>query len=78
MCWGLDNNLTALVSGFTPAQTTVVKGMIAGAVNLTLGLSLGQHFPALARLGAGTHLANNHLTASREPPPMKPIDRIKD
>jgi drug/metabolite transporter (DMT)-like permease len=52
LCWGLDNNLTALVSGFTPAQTTVAKGLIAGTVNLMLGLSLGQHLPGAARLGA--------------------------
>jgi drug/metabolite transporter (DMT)-like permease len=52
LCWGLDNNLTALVSGFTPAQTTVAKGLIAGTVNLVLGLSLGQHLPGAARAGA--------------------------
>jgi drug/metabolite transporter (DMT)-like permease len=52
LCWGLDNNLTALVSGFTPAQTTAAKGLIAGTVNLMLGLSMGQHFPAPAPLAA--------------------------
>ncbi|MCC6652881.1 MAG: DMT family transporter, partial [Candidatus Eisenbacteria bacterium] len=31
VCWGLDNNLTALVSGFTPAQTTAIKGIGAGS-----------------------------------------------
>lgn len=52
VCWGMDNNLTALVSGFTPAQTTVVKGLIAGTVNLVLGLLLGQHLPGALRVGA--------------------------
>jgi drug/metabolite transporter (DMT)-like permease len=52
VCWGMDNNLTALVSGFTPAQTTVAKGLIAGAVNLVLGVSLGQHLPGAARVSA--------------------------
>ncbi|PYR45757.1 MAG: EamA family transporter [Acidobacteria bacterium] len=51
VCWGIDNNLTALVSGFTPAQTTLAKGLIAGTVNLVLGLSLGQHLPGAARVG---------------------------
>jgi len=51
-CWGLDNNLTALVSGFTPAQTTVAKGVIGGAVNLALGVALGQHLPPAGRLVA--------------------------
>jgi len=35
-CWGLDNNLTALVDGFTPAQTTLAKGVFAGGANLAL------------------------------------------
>jgi drug/metabolite transporter (DMT)-like permease len=40
VCWGIDNNLTALIDGFTPAQTTVVKGVVAGTLNLALGLWL--------------------------------------
>jgi drug/metabolite transporter (DMT)-like permease len=52
LCWGLDNNLTALVSGFTPAQTTVAKGLIAGTVNLILGLSLGQRLPGTNQIAA--------------------------
>jgi drug/metabolite transporter (DMT)-like permease len=50
LCWGLDNNLTALVSGFTPAQTTVAKGLIAGSVNLLIGLALGEHLPGTGRV----------------------------
>lgn len=52
LCWGLDNNLTALVSGFTPAQTTVVKGLGAGTVNLLLGLWLEGRAPGLATVAA--------------------------
>lgn len=37
-CWGLDNNFTALIDGYTPAQTTLAKGAVAGAFNLALGL----------------------------------------
>ena len=40
ICWGLDNNLTALVDGFTPAQTTLAKGVCAGALNLGLAFAL--------------------------------------
>lgn len=40
VCWGVDNNLTSLISGYTPAQTTLVKGLVAGSVNLTIGLLL--------------------------------------
>ncbi len=35
--WGLDNNLTSVIAGYTPAQTTFVKGLAAGSVNLLLG-----------------------------------------
>jgi drug/metabolite transporter (DMT)-like permease len=36
VCWGLDNSCTALVDGFTPAQTTFVKGLVAGSFNLIM------------------------------------------
>lgn len=36
--WGLDNNFTALIDGLTPSQSTMYKGLFAGAVNLALGL----------------------------------------
>lgn len=45
VCWGLDNNLTAMVSGFTPAQTTAIKGIGAGTVNLAIGLALEGGIP---------------------------------
>ncbi len=41
-CWGLDNNLQSLVDGFTPAQSTCIKGAVAGAVNLALAHVVAQ------------------------------------
>lgn len=38
IAWGLDNNFTAVIDRFTPAQVTFAKGLIAGSANLTLGL----------------------------------------
>jgi len=46
LCWGMDNNLTSVVSGFTPAQTTLVKGTIAGVANLLLGVVVEHRLPA--------------------------------
>jgi len=46
VCWGIDNNLTAVIDGYTPEQTTVAKGLVAGAVNLSLGLAVGGALPA--------------------------------
>lgn len=39
-CWGLDNNLTALIDGLTPAQVTLAKGLVAAAVNLSVAQAL--------------------------------------
>jgi len=38
-CWAVDNHLTALIDGITPARSTLVKGLAAGTVNLALGLA---------------------------------------
>lgn len=38
--WGLDNHLTALIDGITPSQSTFWKGLVAGTVNLSIGLML--------------------------------------
>jgi drug/metabolite transporter (DMT)-like permease len=40
VCWGLDNHLTALIDSMTPSQIAFWKGIIAGGVNLGVGLSL--------------------------------------
>ena len=55
LCWGLDNNLTALIDGFTPAQTTLIKGIVAGGANLLLSVFLeGVEFvPATIGLALG-------------------------
>ena len=44
--WGLDNNLTRKVALNDAALLTAIKGISAGAVNLTLALSLGAALPA--------------------------------
>lgn len=39
-CWGIDNHLTALTDGATPHAVTFVKGVVAGTVNLLIGISI--------------------------------------
>jgi drug/metabolite transporter (DMT)-like permease len=39
VCWGIDNNVTALLDGYTPAQATLIKGAVAGALNLSIGIA---------------------------------------
>lgn len=41
LSWGVDNHLTALIDGITPAQITFWKGIVAGSVNTGLGLLMG-------------------------------------
>jgi drug/metabolite transporter (DMT)-like permease len=48
--WGLDNNLTRKVSLADPLQIVQLKGLIAGPVNLVLGLSLGASLPSLSAM----------------------------
>jgi drug/metabolite transporter (DMT)-like permease len=38
LCWGIDNNLTRKLSSADPVQIAMLKGLVAGAVNLALGL----------------------------------------
>ena len=40
ICWAVDNHLSALIDGMTPARSTLWKGTIAGVANLTLGIAL--------------------------------------
>ncbi len=46
IAWGLDNNLTRKVSLADPLQIVELKGLIAGPVNLALGLWAGASMPA--------------------------------
>ncbi len=46
-CWALDNQLTALIDGISPARSTFWKGLAAGGVNLSLGIAF-ERFAASA------------------------------
>jgi drug/metabolite transporter (DMT)-like permease len=45
LAWGIDNNLTRKVSGSDPMQIAMLKGLVAGTVNLGLAFALGAHLP---------------------------------
>jgi drug/metabolite transporter (DMT)-like permease len=40
VCWGIDNAITASLDSYSPSQITLAKGLVAGSVNLALGLVL--------------------------------------
>ncbi len=50
--WGVDNNLTRKLSAADPVQIAMVKGLVAGAVNLGLALAHGAHLPSLPQVAA--------------------------
>jgi drug/metabolite transporter (DMT)-like permease len=45
LCWAIDNNLTRKVSGGEATFIAGAKGLVAGAVNLAIGLALGASAP---------------------------------
>jgi drug/metabolite transporter (DMT)-like permease len=48
--WALDNNLTRKVSLSDPVQVAMMKGLVAGSINLLLALWQGVHVPGFATL----------------------------
>ena len=46
LCWGIDNNLTRKLSSADPVQIAMLKGLVAGLVNLLLAIANGAHMPA--------------------------------
>lgn len=52
LCWAVDNSVTAALDTIAPAQITLAKGIVAGSVNLLIGLAIEGGLPARAVLGA--------------------------
>jgi threonine/homoserine efflux transporter RhtA len=50
--WAIDNNLTKYVGSLDATVLAALKGVIAGIVNVTLALSLGQQLPSAAVIGS--------------------------
>jgi drug/metabolite transporter (DMT)-like permease len=47
LCWAIDNNLTRRISAGDAVQIAAIKGLAAGAVNLSIAWWLGSTLPAL-------------------------------
>lgn len=50
--WGIDNNLTRRLSSADPVQIAMLKGLVAGAINLTLALTQGAGLPSTGTIVA--------------------------
>jgi drug/metabolite transporter (DMT)-like permease len=53
LCWGIDNNLTRKLSTSDPVQIGMIKGLVAGCMNLILALWLGASLPGPGIAAAG-------------------------
>lgn len=51
IAWGIDNNLTRKLSGGDPLQIAMIKGLVAGAVNLMLAFARGATLPSYLTVG---------------------------
>jgi len=49
-CWAIDNNLTQKVSGGNPVQIAMLKGIVAGSVNILLALAQGATWPSVVSI----------------------------
>ncbi|MFG1249571.1 DMT family transporter [Xanthobacter flavus] len=52
LCWGIDNNLTRKLSSADPVQIAMLKGLIAGTINLVVALGHGASFPSAGAVAA--------------------------
>ncbi|MBC7522329.1 MAG: EamA family transporter [Sandarakinorhabdus sp.] len=52
LAWGIDNNLTRKLSAADPVQIAMVKGLVAGSVNLTLAIGTGASCPTTLQFAA--------------------------
>ena len=54
LAWGIDNNLTRKLSSADPVQIAMVKGLVAGTVNLSLALFQGASLPGITTILAAS------------------------
>jgi drug/metabolite transporter (DMT)-like permease len=53
LAWAIDNNLTRKVSLSDPVQIAMLKGLVAGSINLVLALWRGTGSPGLGDIASG-------------------------
>lgn len=52
LAWGIDNNLTRKLSAADPVQIAMIKGLVAGFVNLAVAFRLGAAWPSPSYVAA--------------------------
>jgi drug/metabolite transporter (DMT)-like permease len=64
LAWGIDNNLTRKISGADPVVTATIKGLAAGAVNVSLALWMGASVPDADLIAASAVLGLSGIGVS--------------
>lgn len=52
LCWAVDNNLTQKVAAADPVQIAMLKGLVAGGVNVAIAMIRGASLPGMLPLTA--------------------------
>jgi drug/metabolite transporter (DMT)-like permease len=47
VCWGIDNNVTRKIASSDPVQIAMIKGLVAGAINMIVASTNGANLPPL-------------------------------
>jgi drug/metabolite transporter (DMT)-like permease len=64
LCWGIDNNLTRKISAADPVVIAMLKGMVAGVVNVVIALHFGARLPAMDYIAAASAVGALSVGAS--------------
>jgi drug/metabolite transporter (DMT)-like permease len=56
LAWGIDNNLTRKISAADPTVIAMIKGLVAGVVNIGLAVAIGASLPTLPLIAASAVL----------------------
>ena len=51
LCWAIDNNLTQKVAAADPVQIAMLKGLVAGIVNVSIAMMLHAQWPPAVHVG---------------------------
>ncbi|MES2045511.1 MAG: DMT family transporter [Pseudomonadota bacterium] len=52
LCWAIDNNCTSRIAHVDAPTLAMIKGLVAGSVNVALGLALGNALPGIGAIAA--------------------------
>ena len=52
LCWAIDNNCTSRIAHVDAPTLAMIKGLVAGSVNVVLGLAIGDALPGIGAIAA--------------------------